>query len=157
MRNLCWLFPLLCFILSCPVWFYWYVLWVNNLGEKSLLSFFYCTSFVLLLFPSNIFWFIKFYHTFLSHNMLFHVLNLSICNFFIPYVGDAAGILQQFKGWFEDDSIRKVWHNYGFDRHVMNNEGKYVRTFINRLAQILGIIIYWIKFASFILRLKCDT
>ncbi len=28
-----------------------------------------------------------------------------------------------FKDFFEDDSIRKVWHNYSFDRHVLRNHG----------------------------------
>ena len=41
-------------------------------------------------------------------------------------VGDAEGVLMEFKQWFEDDSIRKVWHTYGYDRHVLNNEGMYV-------------------------------
>ena len=47
-------------------------------------------------------------------------------SFFFFTIGDAAGVLQEFKGWFEDNSVRKVWHNYGFDRHVMNNEGAIV-------------------------------
>ena len=25
--------------------------------------------------------------------------------------------------WFEDPQARKAWHNYGFDRHVLYNEG----------------------------------
>lgn len=37
--------------------------------------------------------------------------------------GAALGILQKFKAWFENDRYKKVWHNYGFDRHVMFNEG----------------------------------
>jgi len=32
-------------------------------------------------------------------------------------------IIAEFKRFFEDDSIAKVWHNYGFDRHVMANLG----------------------------------
>lgn len=28
-----------------------------------------------------------------------------------------------FKDFFEDDSIKKVWHNYSFDRHVLRNHG----------------------------------
>jgi len=43
---------------------------------------------------------------------------------------DAAhGILQEFKAWFEDPAQKKVWHNYGFDRHVMFNEGIDVQGF----------------------------
>ena len=41
----------------------------------------------------------------------------------IDNLDDSAGILQEFKGWFEDPKHLKVWHNYGFDRHVMWNEG----------------------------------
>ena len=28
-----------------------------------------------------------------------------------------------FKQFFEDGSIKKVWHNYSFDRHVLRNHG----------------------------------
>lgn len=41
----------------------------------------------------------------------------------IDNLDDSAGIIQLFKDWFEDDRFKKVWHNYGFDRHVMWNEG----------------------------------
>jgi DNA polymerase-1 len=41
----------------------------------------------------------------------------------IDNIGEADGILQCFKSWFESDKYSKVWHNYGFDRHVMQNEG----------------------------------
>ncbi|KAJ1403090.1 ribonuclease H-like domain-containing protein, partial [Ochromonadaceae sp. CCMP2298] len=37
--------------------------------------------------------------------------------------GKAAGVLDYFKEWFEDEAAHKVWHNYGFDRHVLFNEG----------------------------------
>ncbi|CAB9529669.1 polymerase I B, chloroplastic/mitochondrial [Seminavis robusta] len=40
----------------------------------------------------------------------------------IDNLDDAAGILQEFKEWFENENHLKVWHNYGFDRHVMWNE-----------------------------------
>ncbi|GAX81575.1 hypothetical protein CEUSTIGMA_g9003.t1 [Chlamydomonas eustigma] len=32
-------------------------------------------------------------------------------------------VLNAFKGFFENNDIKKVWHNYGFDRHVMSNMG----------------------------------
>ena len=38
-------------------------------------------------------------------------------------------MLQEFKEWFENPKHLKVWHNYGFDRHVMWNEGIDVRGF----------------------------
>ncbi|XP_049849216.1 uncharacterized protein LOC126318245 [Schistocerca gregaria] len=31
--------------------------------------------------------------------------------------------LESFKEYFESPSIRKIWHNYGFDRHVLMNHG----------------------------------
>lgn len=39
------------------------------------------------------------------------------------------GVLEVFKEWFEDSSVKKVWHNYGFDRHVLFNEGVDARGF----------------------------
>lgn len=30
-------------------------------------------------------------------------------------------ILSLFREFFEDKNIKKVWHNYSFDRHVMGN------------------------------------
>ena len=47
----------------------------------------------------------------------------------IDNLDDAFGVLQYFKEWFEDERFLKVWHNYGFDRHVMWNEGIDVRGF----------------------------
>ena len=41
----------------------------------------------------------------------------------IDNLDDAFGVLEEFKDWFEDPTKLKVWHNYGFDRHVMWNEG----------------------------------
>jgi hypothetical protein len=41
----------------------------------------------------------------------------------IDNLDDAYDILQEFKDWFENERFLKVWHNYGFDRHVMWNEG----------------------------------
>jgi len=41
----------------------------------------------------------------------------------IDNMGSAAGVLDLFKPWFEDQKYKKSWHNYGFDRHVMGNMG----------------------------------
>jgi len=32
------------------------------------------------------------------------------------------GVLKALKSYLEDDKLRKVWHNYGFDRHVLEND-----------------------------------
>ena len=47
----------------------------------------------------------------------------------IDNLDDACGILQIFRPWFEDERFLKVWHNYGFDRHVLWNEGIDVKGF----------------------------
>lgn len=47
----------------------------------------------------------------------------------IDNLDEAAGILQEFKDWLEDERFLKVWHNYGFDRHALWNEGINVKGF----------------------------
>jgi hypothetical protein len=47
----------------------------------------------------------------------------------VENIGESEGLLQLFKDWFEDETYKKVWHNYGFDRHVMFNEGINCRGF----------------------------
>ena len=47
----------------------------------------------------------------------------------IDNLDDSFGVLQEFKEFFEDERFRTVWHNYGFDRHVMWNEGIDVKGF----------------------------
>ncbi|XP_042509273.1 DNA polymerase I A, chloroplastic/mitochondrial-like [Macadamia integrifolia] len=37
--------------------------------------------------------------------------------------GGGRDILKEFAPFFEDPSIRKVWHNYSFDSHVLENYG----------------------------------
>uniref|UniRef100_A0A061RMH8 DNA polymerase I n=2 Tax=Tetraselmis sp. GSL018 TaxID=582737 RepID=A0A061RMH8_9CHLO len=36
---------------------------------------------------------------------------------------EAEAIMEAFKPFFADASIKKVWHNFSFDRHVLNNHG----------------------------------
>ncbi|KAL9187036.1 hypothetical protein ACHAXT_010756 [Thalassiosira profunda] len=47
----------------------------------------------------------------------------------VDNLDDACGVLQEFKPWLEDAGVLKVWHNYGFDRHVLFNEGIDVKGF----------------------------
>eukprot|EP01036_Dinobryon_divergens_P031325 gene31325-40700_t len=35
----------------------------------------------------------------------------------------AEGVLAEFKEWFENPNYKKVWHNYGFDRHCAGFAG----------------------------------
>ena len=48
----------------------------------------------------------------------------------IENLDESEGVLNIFKNWFENESIKKVWHNYGFDRHVLYNHGIDCRGFI---------------------------
>jgi hypothetical protein len=48
----------------------------------------------------------------------------------IDNLDDSAGLLNTyFTHWLQDTSVLKVWHNYGFDRHVLYNEGINVQGF----------------------------
>mmetsp|Transcript_24500 Transcript_24500/g.55961 ORF Transcript_24500/g.55961 Transcript_24500/m.55961 type:complete len:859 (+) Transcript_24500:1720-4296(+) len=47
----------------------------------------------------------------------------------IDNLDESADLVQVFKPWFEDPTHFKVWHNYGFDRHVMFNENIDVKGF----------------------------
>ncbi len=42
---------------------------------------------------------------------------------FIDNFGDAHDLILLFKNYFEDESIKKGWFNYGFDRHVFWQHG----------------------------------
>lgn len=42
---------------------------------------------------------------------------------FINNYKESEGVLNIFKDYFEDPNIFKVWHNYGFDRHILYNHG----------------------------------
>ena len=49
---------------------------------------------------------------------------------FIDNYADAEGLIETvFKEYLEDSSMKKVWHNYGFDRHIMANHGIDVKGF----------------------------
>lgn len=39
----------------------------------------------------------------------------------IDNMGNSEGVLELFRDYFEDDTIHKIWHNYGFDRHIIFN------------------------------------
>ncbi len=41
----------------------------------------------------------------------------------IDNLDDSFGLIQLFKPFLESPTHKKVWHNYGFDRHVLFNEG----------------------------------
>lgn len=45
-------------------------------------------------------------------------------------------LLNVFKAYFEDSSIKKVWHNFSFDRHVMANHGIRVAGFYADTMQL---------------------
>ena len=35
----------------------------------------------------------------------------------------------EFKDYFENEKYKKIWHNYGFDRHIFYNHGIDVKGF----------------------------
>lgn len=41
----------------------------------------------------------------------------------IDNLDGAEGVLDVFKPFFESETLKKVWHNYSFDRHVLWNHG----------------------------------
>ena len=41
----------------------------------------------------------------------------------VDNLDESEGVMDVFKDFFESSEYKKVWHNYGFDRHVMFNEG----------------------------------
>jgi len=49
---------------------------------------------------------------------LFDSLGLFIDNF-----GTNHDTIMLFKDYFESQKYKKIWHNYGFDRHVFYNHG----------------------------------
>ncbi len=48
---------------------------------------------------------------------------------FIDNYADADGIIMEFKDYLEDPRYLKVFHNYGYDRHIFFNHGIDVRGF----------------------------
>jgi DNA polymerase I len=48
---------------------------------------------------------------------------------FIDNYAESEGVIDEFKSYFEDSKYLKVWHNYGFDRHIFNNHGIDVKGF----------------------------
>ena len=42
---------------------------------------------------------------------------------FIDNYADAADLILEFKGYFENPEYLKCWHNYSFDRHILGNHG----------------------------------
>jgi DNA polymerase-1 len=48
---------------------------------------------------------------------------------YIDNLDSCEGTLDYFKGYFEDEEVMKVWHNYSFDRHVLFNHQINVKGF----------------------------
>jgi len=47
----------------------------------------------------------------------------SYLGLFIDNYLDSKDLVLVFKEYFEDMNYKKVWHNYGFDRHIFFNHG----------------------------------
>jgi DNA polymerase-1 len=48
---------------------------------------------------------------------------------FIDNFGKNAGLINYFKPYLESEKYLKIWHNYGFDRHLFYNHGIDVKGF----------------------------
>ncbi|CAD8076713.1 unnamed protein product [Paramecium primaurelia] len=48
---------------------------------------------------------------------------------FIDNFAQNSDLIMLFKEYFEDEKILKIWHNYGFDKHIFGNHGINVKGF----------------------------
>ena len=48
---------------------------------------------------------------------------------FIDNYADSSDLIMVFQEYFENEKYLKVWHNYGFDRHIFFNHGINVKGF----------------------------
>lgn len=78
----------------------------------------------------------------------------------VDNMDDSEGLLDEFREWFADPTTKKVWHNYGFDRHVLFNHGvdcmvsegyynlcirrKY-RCFVSRVGWLVRCVYFFLK------------
>ena len=58
----------------------------------------------------------------------------------VDNLDDACGVLEEFREWLEDETVMKIWHNYGFDRHVLWNEGIDVLGFGGDTSECLDLM-----------------
>lgn len=42
----------------------------------------------------------------------------------IDHSGERNGVIKEFAEWFANPETKTIWHNYGFDKHVLRNEGE---------------------------------
>lgn len=42
---------------------------------------------------------------------------------FIDNFASNSDLILVFQEYFENNLYKKIWHNYGFDRHILNNHG----------------------------------
>lgn len=59
---------------------------------------------------------------------------------FVDNFADAAGVLNEFREYFADQEMKKVWFNYGFDRHVLFNEGIDAKGFGGDVMQMARLL-----------------
>lgn len=57
-------------------------------------------------------------------NNKYKILGLIIDNF-----AQNSDLILGLKDYFEDSNFKKIWHNYGFDRHIFYNHGIDVQGF----------------------------
>jgi DNA polymerase-1 len=59
---------------------------------------------------------------------------------FIDNFCDSEGILEEFRDYFLDDSVKKIWFNYGFDRHVIQNHDILLNGFYGDVMQMARLV-----------------
>jgi DNA polymerase-1 len=59
---------------------------------------------------------------------------------FIDNFGDSTDLILEFKDYFESEDYKKIWFNYGFDRHVIENHNIELKGFggdVMHMARLL--------------------
>lgn len=59
---------------------------------------------------------------------------------FIDNFGECKDLILLFKDYFEDERYKKVWFNYGFDRHVFFNHGIDARGFAGDVMHMARLL-----------------
>ena len=59
---------------------------------------------------------------------------------FVDNFGDAKDTINHFKDYFENEEMKKVWFNYGFDRHLFFNHGINVKGFAGDVMHMARLL-----------------
>ena len=59
---------------------------------------------------------------------------------FIDNFADSTDLILEFKDYFEDKEYKKIWFNYGFDRHIFDNHGISLQGFAGDVMHMARLI-----------------